>query len=539
MAAFKYVGGMVGNPDLPTVEWNDEQLQILKDMGMNFAQLNIAWNGRPGNEPLNLDHLDDDMIKIFQYRVAQLKKFGMKGMPHFGMPRMLMSKHDGNITPYMTPACIMEEETTERNWAMMEKLMKACPEIDDYMIYTYDQHAWICSEFGSCPSCSGVPLDERLPGFINEFKRRMAKVNPNVMFWWQPWELSLGQIAEVLYKIEPDHFGLMINTAGSESYFNNLDNYWVRGIGAIAEERNIPIIGEIQTAGSGVGGVPLQRVSCPTLVRRQIEIVKKLPTFVGIKEHYGYAFEKYSSNMIFLTEYLKDVEADTDELLRRTAAHYTKDGVDDLVRAWKLSEVATDFIPFEFVYLYSNICGYSPKHGFDVPTVQGVHADTPAWESDRRAYFLITHDIEYHPWALENAALKFKQAALRFEKTVELMKNALKKAAGRKTDLKETIDDMDRLMRACYGQYYWFKESLAAYDVRVAIFQGNKVKIEKALARFDELMRGDVKNQKNDEEIVAKYKEFKDDYRAFFDENYKQDEHLWATSYIQKIDQRY
>ena len=224
----------------------------------------------------------------------------------------------------------------------------------------------------------------------------MAKVNPNVTFWWQPWELSLGQIAEVLYKIEPDHFGLMINTAGSESYFNNLDNYWVRGIGAIAEERNIPIIGEIQTAGSGVGGVPLQRVACPTLVKRQIEIVKKLPTFVGIKEHYGYAFEKYSSNMIFLTEYLKDVGADTDELLRRTAAHYTKDGVDDLVRAWKLSEVATDFIPFEFVYLYSNICGYSPKHGFDVPTVQGVHADTPAWESDRRAYFLITHDIEYH-----------------------------------------------------------------------------------------------------------------------------------------------
>lgn len=539
MAAFKYVGGMVGNPDLPTVEWNDEQLQILKDMGMNFAQLNIAWNGRPGNEPLNLDHLDDDMIKTFQYRVAQLKKFGMKGMPHFGMPRMLMSKHDGNITPYMTPACIMEEETTERNWAMMEKLMKACPEIDDYMIYTYDQHAWICSEFGSCPSCSGVPLDERLPGFINEFKRRMAKVNPNVTFWWQPWELSLGQIAEVLYKIEPDHFGLMINTAGSESYFNNLDNYWVRGIGAIAEERNIPIIGEIQTAGSGVGGVPLQRVSCPTLVKRQIEIVKKLPTFVGIKEHYGYAFEKYSSNMIFLTEYLKDVGADTDELLRRTAAHYTKDGVDDLVRAWKLSEVATDFIPFEFVYLYSNICGYLPKHGFDVPTVQGVHADTPAWESDRRAYFLITHDIEYHPWALENAALKFRQAALRFEKTVELMKNAFKKATDRKTDLKETIDDMDRLMRACYGQYYWFKESLAAYDVRVAIFQGNKAKIEKALARFDELMRGDVKNQKNDEEIVAKYKEFKEDFRSFFDENYKQDEHLWATSYIQKIDQRY
>ncbi|MFQ7035028.1 MAG: hypothetical protein ACLRTQ_04770 [Candidatus Borkfalkia sp.] len=48
MTAFKYVGGMVGNLDLPAVEWSDEQMQTLKDMGMNFAQLNDSWNGRRG-----------------------------------------------------------------------------------------------------------------------------------------------------------------------------------------------------------------------------------------------------------------------------------------------------------------------------------------------------------------------------------------------------------------------------------------------------------------------------------------------------------
>lgn len=539
MATFKYVGGMVGNPDIPNVAWSDEQMQILRDMGMNFAQMNIAWNGRPGNEPLNLEHLDDEMLATFRYRVDQLNKFGMKGMPHFGLPRMLASKHVGNITPYMTPACLLEEETTERNWAMMERLMKTCPEIDDYMFYTYDQHAWICSEFGGCPNCAGIPLDERLPAFINEFKRRMATLNPNVTFWWQPWELSLGQITEVLYKLEPGNIGLMVNTAGSESYFNNLDNYWIRGIGAIAAELNIPIIGEIQSAGSGVAGVPLQRVSCPSLVKRQIDIVRKLPTFVGIKEHYGYAFEKYSSNMIFLTEYLRDPDADTDTLLERTALHYGKKCVKELVEAWKISEVATDFIPFEFVYLYSNICGYSPKHNFDVPMVQGVHADTPAWESDRRAYFLITHDIQYHPWALENAALKFKQAGFRFKKMVGLLREALAKASDRKDDLKETIEDMYKVQQACLGQYYWFKESLAAYDARIAIFQRDSAKTERALARFDELMRGDIENQEGDEEIVKKYEEFKADYKKFFEDNFRQEEHLWATSYIEKIDQRY
>ncbi|MFQ7035030.1 MAG: hypothetical protein ACLRTQ_04780 [Candidatus Borkfalkia sp.] len=313
----------------------------------------------------------------------------------------------------------------------------------------------------------------------------------------------------------------------------------MRGIGAIAEERNIPIIGEIQSAGSGVAGVPLQRVACPTLVKRQIDIVKKLPTFVGIKEHYGYAFEKYSSNMIFLTEYLKDPEADTDTLLRRTALHYGKNCAEELVSAWKIAETATDFIPFEFVYLYSNICGYSPKHDFNVPMVQGVHADTPAWESDRRAFFLITHDISYHPWALENAALKFKQAANRFEKMVDLMNKALAKAEYRMTDLKETIEDMDRVMRACYGQYYYFKESLCGIRCARSCFSRQYGKDRKGFKTVRRSDAGRYPQSKEDAVIVEKYREFKEDYKKFFEENYKQEERLWATSYIEKIDQRY
>lgn len=539
MGKMSRIGGMVGNPDFPTVEWNDVQLQTLKDMGMNFVQLNIGWSNLPGGEPLNLEHMTDEKIRIFRYRIRQLEKFGMKGMPHFGLPRVLMTKHSGNLTPYMTPACIQEPGTFESNWAMMQKVMMACPEIDDYMFYTYDQFAWLCSEFGSCPKCGGVPLDERLPQFLNAFKGKMREMNPNVTFWWQPWELSLGQIVEILYKIEPGNFGLMLNTSGTESYFNNLDNYWIRCIGEVAGELGIPIIGEIQTAGSGVGGVPLQRVSCPSLVKRQIDIVKKLPTFVGIKEHYGYVFDKFSSNMLFLTEYLKDFEADTDSLLKRTALHYGEETVPYLVDAWKLSEVAMDFIPFEFTYAYSNICGFSPKHDFNVPRVQGVHADTPAWESDRRAFFMITHDMEYHPWALENAALKFKQAGLRIGKCCKLMEEALKVCSARIEDLTETICEMKRLERALLGQYYYFKESLVAYDARVAMFQGNQGKFARACDSFSELMKADIINQENDDEILKKYEEFKADPKKFFEENYRQEEHFWANTYIGKIDQRY
>lgn len=536
---FKYRGGMVGDPILPEVEWSEEQVKVLADMGLNFAQLNIAWDNRPENEPLNLNDMGEAMLEKFRRRVAVLKKYKMKGMLHFGMPKLKVLLHEANITPYLTPSCISDPETLRENTEMMKKIMRALPGVEDYMFYTYDQHAWLCSEFGNCPKCAGIPLDMRLPGFINAFKAKMAAESPGATFWWQPWELSLGQICETLTKIDGKNFGLMLNTAGSESYFNNLDNHWIRCIGRIAAEKGFPIIAEIQTAGSGVGAVPLSSFPCPTLVGRQIEIVKKLPTFAGVKEHFGYPFTKMSCNMLYYKEYLKNPDAEPADILARTAAYYGKKAAPFLTEAWTLSEYATDFIPFKFTYLYSNIAGISAKHDFHVPNVQGVYADTPAWESDRRAHYLITKDIDYHPWALENAALLFKHSGARFAACAELLEKALRVAEFRQDDLRQQVSDMRRMTEANLGQYYYFKEALLAYDIRVAIFQGDGAKKERMLAEFEELFRLDIENQHGDAEITAKYEEFLADKELFFQKNFRQDERYWSHGYVKKIDQRF
>jgi len=536
---FKYKVGMVGDPILPEVEWSDEQMALLKDMGMNFAQLNIAWDSRPKNEPLNLDDMTDEVVAVFKKRVAVLKKFSMKGMLHFGLPKVKVLGHEANITQYITPACIMEKETLVDNTVMMEKLMYALPDVDEYMFYTYDQHAWLCSEFGNCPNCAGVSLDKRLPQFINQFKAAAAKINPGFIFWWQPWELSLGQICETLNGIEPANFGLMLNTGGAESYFNNLDNYWIRCISVIAAEKNVPIIGEIQTAGSGVGAVPLSSFPCPTLVYRQISIVRRLPTFVGIKEHFGYPFSKTSCNMLFSGEYLKDTEASLEELLRRTAAYYGDKATPYLVEAWTKAEQAYDFIPFAFTYLYSNIAGYPLKHDFNVPKVEGVYADTPAWESDRRAYFLNTHGVSYHPWALEDAALRFKQSGTRFRECHALLTKALGFGSSRREDLERQCSDMLQMAKANLGQYYYFKEALLAFDARTALFQRDEDKFGLIVAEFEEILKLDMLNQGKDKSITEKHKEFLLDKKLFFHKNFKQDEKYFASGRIEKIDQRY
>ena len=81
-------------------------------------------------------------------------------------------------------------------------------EVDDVLVYTFDQGAWLCSEFGPCPRCSGVPLDERVPGFLNLLNSTMQQCRPGTTLWWKPWELSKGQVVAILDKVKPARFGL-------------------------------------------------------------------------------------------------------------------------------------------------------------------------------------------------------------------------------------------------------------------------------------------------------------------------------------------
>lgn len=50
-----YRVGILGAPSKPDIEWNDQNIKLMKDLGFNAMQLNIAWGYRPGDDPLNLE----------------------------------------------------------------------------------------------------------------------------------------------------------------------------------------------------------------------------------------------------------------------------------------------------------------------------------------------------------------------------------------------------------------------------------------------------------------------------------------------------
>ena len=52
---FQYFVGVVGNPSVPDIRWDDEELEQIKSLGVNMVQLSIAWGHKPADEVLNLE----------------------------------------------------------------------------------------------------------------------------------------------------------------------------------------------------------------------------------------------------------------------------------------------------------------------------------------------------------------------------------------------------------------------------------------------------------------------------------------------------
>lgn len=133
---FKYFVGIVGNPSVPDISWSDEELEQIKALGVNMVQLSIAWGGKPANEVLNLEGLDAEQRAKFAFRIKQAKKHGLKTIAHFGIPRMI------NYSP-VRPACIMDPVVQKRYEQLLGDFMTSFPEVDDILVYTFDQRAWL------------------------------------------------------------------------------------------------------------------------------------------------------------------------------------------------------------------------------------------------------------------------------------------------------------------------------------------------------------------------------------------------------------
>lgn len=514
---YKYFIGIVGNPSVPDISWSDEELEQIKALGVNMVQLSIAWGGKPANEVLNLEDLDAEQRKKWAFRIKQAEKHGLKTIAHFGVPRML------NYSPVI-PACIMDPAIRAKYEHLFTDFLTSFPEVDDIMIYTYDQQAWICSEFGPCPRCSGLPLHERLPDFINFLNKTMQKSRPHSMLWWKPWELSTGQMVSIFDRLDPNSLGLMLNPSTSNEVYPFNDRSFKSDLGVkrlvqMAYERNIPVVGEF----NHTLYKPLYLIEdyFPRLVYEQMCGWKEMKGIIGIKEYYGFSPETFSVNAAMLKAWIKSPDATLEQLLEEVAAPYGEKTAPLMIQAWEYVAQSVEAFPWDTTYLIGPMGLDRHRgdgaHDWEPVSITATAWQTPIWQANRRGNFMLTQEHKAHPWLFEDAGLRLEDSAALAFKAIEYFDKAASLKQNKVDDIKMQRESVLKVARALRGKSLHFLLTLAAQNARMVQYDQKQFGI--VVERLEKMLVKDVENQAGNATVEQKLAELRKDPKAWLKAN--------------------
>lgn len=416
---------LLGNPT-QAGQWESSQLDGLARDGYTGVQINIAWAYRPNDEVLNLEDImqvpgspEPNSLEgaagrprraaILRSRASMAHDAGLKTILHVGMPYQGRAGYDGDPLPQ----CISDPATSTRYTISMAELAKHQPDVDELLIYTFDQDAWICSEFKGCNRCAGIPLHHRLPTFLNAVAAAWAAARPTGRIWWEPWELSTGQTLAVIPQLDASTIGLMIHSSIAEVMSAMAGDEFVHDVGALASRRGIPVIAEVFLSASNEEVEPWHRLPVPCITLQQLRNVEAVPGILGVKEYYGLLPSPFDVNARVAAAYFGDPKITDDAALASVASTF---GQPWLKEFWRRTSAAYRLYPWNASW-FARELGYSdPSHELSAAIIRGSQSnapdwDTPAWRSSRGAIFMRTTNREAHPWELEDMELRFATAA--------------------------------------------------------------------------------------------------------------------------------
>lgn len=485
MAQLKYKVGFLGAPSWPHTEWNDSNMQKMKDLGFNTMQLNIAWGYRPGDEPLNLEdvlglpagqrwtagdsvYMDSlrrpgqvvERGRRLRQRIGICRKYGFRTIFHFGAPCVLY--------PAKEPLdqCISDEATVARYVALIKDLHAQYPGVDDLLCYTYDQNAWLCSEFGPCPRCHGVPLPQRVSKFVNRLARTWRSLNPHGIFWWEPWELSAGETYRTVDLLDSTCIGLSIHSDIAEVQVALPADRWFRNIVVQAKGRKMPVIGEVWTGGPTEEVEPYLHIAAPLATLHALRTVASCSPD-GIKEYYGNIPDKEDPNLRMTGIFFHQPAIGDDAALAELARPYGAASKEVIVY-WKLASEGIALYPWDVSWLAREIGRSDPAHLLTAAVLKGASWQTPSWQSTRKTAFMRTDDTaQPNFWMREDIQLRCEQAALK-------MGDALKVALGvrdrvpvvYKAVFVKSMEELDGIRRRTLAYAYHLRETNLAEMVR-------------------------------------------------------------------------
>jgi hypothetical protein len=451
------VATILGNPvywGSPHRDHTPEQLASLKALGVNTLFVNLAWS-RPWMDAVTLEEVhtspsfpwlsDPGRVAAnaarLRRRTDTVVAAGLRPFFLFGCPAQidlakappearataeaLIGQRISRIAPRVSVACIGSPTVRQLYRELLTQHFAAFPETEGLLFYTMDELAEVCDEQDDCPHCHGVPLHERLPGFLNYLRGVMDELKPGVEMWWEPWEFTASQTYAVAERLDP-RITLSLHSSLHEVYYVNQPDLWLRHLCRLAADRGAGVIVELFLSGSGEDLGPVPGYPCPRLVIEQLRSVAALPGVIGVKEYFGTVAEHISVNEAAWREFLRRPEATDDEILtslaaqfegvdnaeqnpeersrafRRSVAPTTKPAEHDvlagaaLLAAWEEAARAVEVYPWDVSWRlrHYNSVRYDQQFGQGYWS-RGFTASlptpwtTPSWESSRGAAYIV------------------------------------------------------------------------------------------------------------------------------------------------------
>lgn len=504
MEPFSLRIALVGNPCVPTVPFDRAFLSRLRGLGFNAVQLNIAWGARPNDEPLNLEDIlapsgePDERQRRWHAEISRrarlARELGLRTIFHFGAPR----------TTDRLYACVNNPEAidieTEQNSvqrpeivakyvSLVARLAETIPEVDDILVYTFDQEAWLANEFGNGPTDAGVPLHRRAPAFVRALTEEWGRHRPDGRLWWEPWEISAGSIYAILPDLPTQHFGLMLHSNIAEVQKANPVDRWFRNMALLARDRGIPVCGEVFLSGANEEVEPLQHAFAPGLVWEEVRRLRDLG-IAGIKEYFGTRPDlPVDLDLEMAGLCFTHPDLGLDAALASLAARWNAPSLPEAMAA---AHRAYALFPWDFSWRWRRLpAQHRAWHTFDIAWVApGSVAISPSWLSTRRAIFMEVRDEnDPHPWLVEDISLRCRAASAEMRRAAEAYRRAAAECG--EAVFAAAADDFARFAAVTADEWLHAEESLCALHIRR--FAGNVP--AHLVQRMADALRADAENE--------------------------------------------
>lgn len=516
----EYRVGFLGAPNSSrrgqwTVEvaWSDENIGRLKALGFNAIQLNVAWGNRPGDEPLNIEdvvELSPDQQGAYPQpvalrcdpsperrakrrqdlrdRIAMCRRAGLRTIFHFGAPYNAHARYGDN-----PPNCLADPKVAQRYVLLLETFAREFPGVDDILVYTYDQDAWLCSEFGTCPRCQGVPLHERLVPFLDPLRAAWRRLSPQGRLWWEPWELSAGQVLACVEQLNADGFGLALHGNIAEAQATFVADRWLKNTCQLARRRGIPVIVEYFLGANSEEVESFTHLAHPLVILRALQAIAAVPGVVGIKEYFGLVPDREDANLRMAGLFFGNPRIDEEEALSVLAEPYGP-AASQVVDFWRQTSVGMEIFPWDTSWYIREIGRSDPAHALSAAMIRGQQAHTPSWESTRRAIFMKTDSAQPDPWLLEDVQLRCQLAADRWAAALEIGRKACSSIPGElSAEFAKTLTDLAGLRRRAMAYVYHLRETNLAAILRQQQAAGQPLSA-RIVQDLEQALRADLAN---------------------------------------------